>query len=285
MTMVYHIFEYWICGKWYRDSFTYSDQQFSHIMDKLAWKLPYNIQVFHYGIPGPDPYTLNDRVLLERPVLSLDIEALVGAKPETRIMLRDKLQQKEYPVLGQVGRFVLAGGGQDDSWPRLYYADGSTVQLRAELRVVPLSFHEARDYVAKYHRHNTAPQGHKFSIGLITPSEQQYIGVAIASIPKARMQDDGYTLEINRVCCDPCYANACSKLYSAIVQSGRAMGYRRFISYTLPEESGSSMRAVGFKLDGCVPASPRGWDTPRRPRIVQLRYPTGQKLRWVLTIP
>lgn len=283
--MVYHIFEYWVCGKWYRDSSAYSDQQFSRIMDRLSWKLPYNIQVFHYGVPGPSSCTLTNRVLLERPVLSLNIEALAEAKPDTRIILCDKLRQREYPVLSQLGRFVLAGDGQADSWARLYYADGVTARLRAELRVVPLTFHEAKDYVAKYHRHNAAPQGHKFSIGLTTPSERQYIGVAIASIPKARMQDDGCTLEINRVCCDPCYANACSKLYSAVVQSGRAMGYRRFISYTLPEESGSCMRAVGFKLDGEVPASPQGWDKPKRPRTVQARYPTGQKLRWVLNVP
>lgn len=279
--MVYHIFEYRIGGVWYRDSSVYSDQQFSRIMDRLAWNLPYNVNVFHYGAPGPNFYALTNRVLLGRPVLSLDIEALAEAKPDTHITLCDKLRQREYPVLSQLGRFVLAGGDQ----PRLYYADGVTVRLRAELWVVPLSFREARDYVEKYHRHNAAPQGHKFSIGLSTPNEKQYVGVAIASIPKARMQNDGRTLEINRVCCDPCYANACSKLYSAVIQSGRAMGYRRFITYTLPEESGSCMKAVGFQLDGEVPASPRGWDTPKRPRAVQGRYPTGKKLRWVLNLP
>lgn len=41
--MVYHIFEYRIGGVWYRDSSVYSDQQFSRIMDRLAWNLPYNV--------------------------------------------------------------------------------------------------------------------------------------------------------------------------------------------------------------------------------------------------
>ena len=32
------------------------------------------------------------------------------------------------------------------------------------------------------------------------------------------------------------------------------MGYTRFITYTLPEEGGSSVKAAGFRLDGTVPA-------------------------------
>lgn len=283
--MIYHIFKYQIRGQWYRDSVTYSEQQFSSIMERLAWKLPYNVQAFHYGAPGSGFYALDNKIMLKYPILSLDIGALADAKLNGRAILCDRLRQQEHPVFCQLGRFVLAGGTQDGSnWPRLYYVDGIVAQLRVELQVIPLSFREAKGYVARYHRHNTAPQGHKFSIGLTAQNEEQCVGVAIASIPKARMQNDGYTLEINRVCCDPCYANACSKLYGAVVRSGRAMGYRRFITYTLPEESGSSVKAVGFHLDGIVPPTPDGWDTRKRPRALPTRYPAGQKLRWVLNV-
>ena len=64
------------------------------------------------------------------------------------------------------------------------------------------------------------------------------MGVAIASIPKARCQMDGLTLEINRCCADPRYADVCSNLYARTIRIGREMGYTRFLTYTLPEESG-----------------------------------------------
>ena len=99
-------------------------------------------------------------------------------------------------------------------------------------------------------------------------------------------QMDGETLEINRCCTDPRYAdvcNVCSSLYARAVRIGRELGYRRFLTYTLPEESGSSLRAVGFQPDGVAKASAGGWNSPSRPRSTD-RYPAGEKLRWVLYV-
>ena len=62
------------------------------------------------------------------------------------------------------------------------------------------------------------------------------------------------------------------------------MGYKRFVTYTLPHESGSSLKAVGFKLDGFTQARPNGWDTPSRPRLMPERYPTEQKCRWLIYV-
>lgn len=104
------------------------------------------------------------------------------------------------------------------------------------------------------------------------------------NVPKARRQMDGVTLEINRCCTDPRYADVCSNLYARTIRIGREMGYTRFLTYTLPEESGSSLRAVGFQLDGTVHGSSHGWDSPSRPRTAG-RYPSGDKLRWVLLAP
>jgi len=146
----------------------------------------------------------------------------------------------------------------------------------------PIPFAQAREFVDKYHRHNSAPQSHKFSIGLLHFGI--LAGVIIASTPKARAQDDKFTLELNRCCVLPEQKNACSKLYAKAILAGRCMGYRRFITYTLPHEPGSSLKAVGFKLDGFTQPRPNGWDTLSRPRAMPERYPTEQKCRWILYI-
>ena len=277
--MVYHIFNYLIQGVWYRDSTTYSDEQFSHIMDVMEWRLPANIRVYHFGAPDGRCYA----IMLERPILTLDPLLLFSSVPRARVGLHDKVLRRDFTVIRQVGRFVLAEGRGE--WPRLYYADGVGASLIQPLELVPLSFRTASEYVRRYHRHNTAPQGHKFSIGLRAPGTEECVGVAIASIPKARALNDGRTLEINRVCCDPAYFNACSKLYAAAVRAGRDMGYTRFITYTLPEEGGGSVRAVGFRPAGVARAAPVGWDTKSRPRPCPERYPAGRKQRWILTFP
>lgn len=281
--MVYHIFNYHIQGVWYRDSTPYSEAQFSHVMDAIGWRLPANIRVYHYGVPDGRRYALTNRIMLERPILTLDPLLLFSSVPEVRVGLHDKVLRRDFTVIRQVGRFVLAE--EHGEWPRLYYADGNCASLIHPLELVPLSFRSASDYVRRYHRHNTAPQGHKFSIGLRAPGVEECVGVAIASIPKARALNDGRTLEINRVCCDPAYFNACSKLYAAAVRAGRDMGYTRFLTYTLPEEGGGSVRAVGFQPAGVARATPRGWDAKSRPRPCPDRYPTGRKQRWILTFP
>ena len=280
--MVYHIFQYYIDGVWYRDSQVYSDTQFDAIMDRLAWQLPIGMRVFHFGAPGPKQYPLDNPIVLRRPVLSLDPMALVKQTPDSRTFLSDRHTQQRLPVLCQIGRFVICG--PPDSWPCFRYVDGARYALTTTLRIIPLSFREAKSYVQRYYRHNAAPQGHKFSIGLFSPSEDTYIGVAIASIPKARHLNDGFTLEINRVCCDPAFSNACSKLYGAAIKAGKAMGYTRFITYTLPEESGSSIKAVGFRLDGIVPEREGGWRRGGRVRSSPCRAPAGPKLRWILNM-
>lgn len=278
--MVYHIFQYCIDGIWYRDSQIYSDAQFDTIMNQFEWRLPTGIRVFHFGSPGPRYYPLDNPVVLRRPVLSLNFAELVKVMPGYRVVLNDRHTGLRIPVTHRIGRFIICGG--PDIWPSFRYVDGKRYALTTELRTVPLSFCEAKEYVQQYHRHNAAPQGHKFSIGLISPNEDRCVGVVIASIPKARHLNDGFTLEINRVCCDPAFFNACSKLYGAAVKAGKAMGYTRFFTYTLPEEGGGSVKAVGFRLDGTVPERKAGWQRNNRRRNSPCRTPVGPKLRWVL---
>ena len=185
-------------------------------------------------------------------------------------------------VRSKYGDYALAE--TEDGYGRLYHVDGITSSLIARLEARPITLQEASAYVEAHHRHNAGPKFHKFSLCLRTPGEPEPVGVAIASIPKARCQMDGVTLEINRCCTDPRYTDVCSNLYARAIRIGREMGYTRFLTYTLPEESGSSLRAVGFQVDGVVHSPSEGWNTPSRPRSTR-RYPSGDKVRWVLHTP
>ena len=92
------------------------------------------------------------------------------------------------------------------------------------------------------------------------------------------MSDDNYTAEVTR-CCTDGTRNACSILYAAAWRAARAMGYRRLITYTLPEEGGASLRASGFRLLG--EAGGGSWNSPARPRVDT--HPTQGKLAWEVT--
>jgi len=78
------------------------------------------------------------------------------------------------------------------------------------------------------------------------------------------MYDDGDTIEVVRVASDGT-PNACSMLYGACQRAAFALGYRRVITYTQAEESGSSLRAAGWKVIAQRP-SRKGWSVPSRPR-------------------
>jgi hypothetical protein len=113
------------------------------------------------------------------------------------------------------------------------------------MEIVPIEFNEACAFVKQHHRHHRAPQGHKFSIGCA--HEGKIVGVAIVGRPVARMNDNGFTLEVVRLCSDGT-KNACSMLYSAAWRASKAMGYMRLITYILQSETGVSLQASGYRL-------------------------------------
>lgn len=143
------------------------------------------------------------------------------------------------------------------------------------LSVVPMTLREARAYVDQVHRHHRAPQGGLFAIG--ASDGEQIVGVVIVGKPVARMLADGWTCEVTRLASDGS-RNVCSMLYRAAWRAGRAMGYRRLVTYTLPEEGGSSLRAAGFALIG--EAGGGSWSRPSRPTVDT--HPLQVKLRWEL---
>ena len=142
-----------------------------------------------------------------------------------------------------------------------------------KLTTTPLELAEANAFVIKHHRHHKPVVGHKFSIGAV--SGDKVVGVVIVGRPVARTRDDGFTLEVTRLCTDGT-RNACSFLYGAAARAAFALGYRRIGTYTLPEEGGASLRGCGWKLMG-----ERGggsWSRDSRPRVD--KHPLQRKLFW-----
>lgn len=114
---------------------------------------------------------------------------------------------------------------------------------KVQVEIVPITLAAAKAFVSAHHRHNKAPIGHKFSIGIQLNNE--LMGVAMAGRPVARHLDDGRTIEVSRTCTlgQP---NLNSMLYGAIWRAAKAMGYKRAITYTQQNESGISLLAAGW---------------------------------------
>jgi hypothetical protein len=146
-----------------------------------------------------------------------------------------------------------------------------------DARICPVTLKEAQEFTVANHL-SFRQYFHKFSIGL--REDGRLIGVVTAGRPVARALDDGYTLEITRCCVMEGHKNACSMLYAAALRVARAMGFLCAVTYSLPNESGSSLKAVGFQFDGMTKYYPNGWDMPGRPRKKPARYPDGPKIRW-----
>jgi hypothetical protein len=143
-----------------------------------------------------------------------------------------------------------------------------------KLEIQPISLAEANAFVAKHHRHHKPVVGHKYSIAV---ADDEIRGVAIVGRPVSRHLDDGWTLEVNRVCTDGA-RNACSMLYAAAWNAAKAMGYKRLITYTLPEEGGASLRGAGWRVVGVRGGG--NWNVKSRPRIDTAAELQGQKLLW-----
>ena len=129
------------------------------------------------------------------------------------------------------------------------------------MSAIPLSFSSAAEFVQEHHRHHTPPVGHKFSIG--AQSDGILVGVVIVGRPVARRRDDGFTLEVTRLCTIGS-KNACSFLYGAASRAAFALGYRRIGTYILKREPGTSLIAAGWKLIAETPG--KSWSVPSRPR-------------------
>lgn len=116
-----------------------------------------------------------------------------------------------------------------------------------KLRHIRVKLDEANAYVSVHHRHHKPVVGHLFSLGAVLNGE--LVGVAIVGRPVARMRDDGMTAEVTRLCTDGT-KNACSFLYGAASRAAFALGFKRIGTYILASETGTTLKAAGWRLIG-----------------------------------
>ena len=146
---------------------------------------------------------------------------------------------------------------------------------RTMLIAVPINISDANKLVKRWHRHHKPSQGGLFAVAVAEDGNEEPCGAAIIGRPVARNANDGWTAEVVRVSTDGT-RNACSFLLGAAWRAARALGYRKLITYTLPEEGGASLRAAGYTCVG--EAGGGSWSCKSRPRVD--RHPTQTKLRW-----
>lgn len=148
------------------------------------------------------------------------------------------------------------------------------------MRIVPITLREAQAFIAEHHRHNKPPRGHKFSVGL-RDARGKLLGVACAGRPVARHEDYGFTLEVNRTCTAG-ERNANSMLYGAVWRAAKAMGYTRCITYTQGDESGASLRAVGWLREAELPARKSWSESSVKLRAIRDTVGNGgvARVRW-----
>jgi hypothetical protein len=152
-----------------------------------------------------------------------------------------------------------------------------TLDYGLELR--PVSFAEAKDFIRVHHRHCDPPVGWKYGAALLNGGE--LVGVVTAGRPVSRVLAAKGCIEVTRVCVKDLrphalVANACSMLYGYACREAFERGYSRVVSYTMGNESGSSLRAAGFY----PVAKSRDGSWSRRGRPRKARKASGPKVRW-----
>lgn len=127
------------------------------------------------------------------------------------------------------------------------------------LHAVPVGLKEAQEFIANFHRHNGAPVGYLFAVGV--SDGDNLVGVATVGRPVARHLDDGRTAEVTRCCVvDAAPKGACSFLYARCWSAAKALGWQKLVTYTLQSESGASLRGAGWRVVAEVrPRDPGNW--------------------------
>lgn len=151
------------------------------------------------------------------------------------------------------------------------------------LSLVPLTLPQANQLVAIHHRHH-APLPGGFSwwaVGAV--SDGMLVGAAIAGRPTNRNNDDGKTVEVQRVVSDGT-PHVCSMLLGACARAAKAIGASRIITYTLSSEQGASLRGAGWvkEQEGITSWWHRGMS---RTPAVDRPHMSETKVRWAVHFP
>lgn len=148
------------------------------------------------------------------------------------------------------------------------------------LRARQCELKDAKAFIGTEHRHNRRVVGHRFSVAC-EDENGKLVGVCVVGRPVAPKTDPRRTLEVLRLCTDGS-KNACSFLYGTAARIGAALGYERIQTFTLPTESGASLRAVGWTCEGETDSRAGGWDS--RPGRNTSAHVQGPKVRWSKTL-
>ena len=167
----------------------------------------------------------------------------------------------------------LLGG---DRGLRRVVEERGCLRLDWKLRRVDISFGQACRFVELHHRHVGRPAGWRFGAGLRNGPD--LVAVVMVGRPVARGFDPRAVVEVTRMCAadGPRSWNACSQLLGWAAQESRRRGFARIVTYTREDESGASLKAAGWSVDGRVRG--RSWSCSSRTRK------SGEcidKLRWV----
>lgn len=151
------------------------------------------------------------------------------------------------------------------------------------MQAVPITAAKADRYIERWHRHHgKLPPGYAMAC-IAAVKGGEVVGVAVLGRPTNRNSDKAQILEILRVATNG-HRNASSFLVGACGRIARDMGASKCITYTLDSESGSSLRAAGWKQEANGIQS--WWQTNQsKGRTVKPREHYGEtKTRWVLEI-
>ena len=142
------------------------------------------------------------------------------------------------------------------------------------MKIVPLELRDLNALVSGLHRHHKPVQGHRFSIGV--EHGGKVVGGASVGRPTARMTNQRKVLEVTRLVTDGT-KNACSALYSAAARIGKELGYEHIQTFILASESGTSLRAAGWKFE--QESGGGDWTRESKPNRRQ-DQPQCPKQRW-----
>lgn len=166
---------------------------------------------------------------------------------------------------------------------RLYDSEFNPPVLDFKLDVRPVSFSTMQAFVGRFHRHCAPPVTWRFGAAIFNGWTR--IGVLSVGNPVAAAYANRGWVEVNRLCVRPDQApqlawNACSQLYGHAAREAERRGFCKIITYTRQDESGTSLRAVGWDCEG--EAGGRSWNSGTRRRNTSTAF--VPKLRWSRTL-
>jgi hypothetical protein len=157
--------------------------------------------------------------------------------------------------------------------------------------LIPVSLDTAKRVVREWHSHHDPMVGHMWSTGAVLLLEPQMplVGVSVVSRPIAPANQDGFTLEVTRLCCRGKQhggpdKNVASRLLGGATSAAENRGMRLMLSYTRIDEDGTCYRAAGWVPRAEI-VKARDWNSGnKRTRWLPGFYePTTEKIdriRW-----